>query len=78
VLAAWATHDFSLAEYGAAWRAADESLRPAVAQIEQALAQARYAWQAGALGEDDYRPIEQRLARVLNVVASADLRPGRE
>jgi hypothetical protein len=56
-------------EYSAAWAAADEQCRPALAILAQTLTQARAALLAGAIDYAAHAAIEQLIARIISIAA---------
>jgi hypothetical protein len=73
-----AEHDYTLDEYGAGWEAAGEQVRPAIERLARALAHARGERLAGALDDAVYAPLEERITRVLGIVARGSLALDRE
>ncbi|MFL5802049.1 MAG: hypothetical protein ACJ8CR_09960, partial [Roseiflexaceae bacterium] len=72
-LAQMAARAYTLDEYGAARRAAGEAIRPGIEALAQALAQARGDYVAGALDDALYTALEERIVRILGVVARGSL-----
>jgi hypothetical protein len=73
-----AESDYTLDEYGAAWNAAGEQTLPATGRLARALAHARGEHLAGALDGTLYARLEERITRVLGVVARGSFAHDRE
>jgi hypothetical protein len=68
-----AERDYALDEYGAAWSVAGEQTAPAIERLRQALASMRGEQLAGALDSAVYKVAEERISRVLGIVARGSL-----
>jgi hypothetical protein len=73
-----AERDYTVDEYGATWQAAGEQSRPAIERLARSLAHARGERLAGALDEATYAALEERITRVLGIVARGSLAPDQE
>jgi hypothetical protein len=73
-----ARHAYTLDEYRAAWGAAGEQSASATEGLKRALAQAREEHLAGALDSAIYEVLDERLTRVLGIIARGSLSLDRE